>query len=354
MREEESKLIGEGQQALAAEVSAKAQISQLTTAERRAERKAESAKRTARLAGPTVAQLQAKAKAAVADMQKDEQQLVWTRKVGDAEIGVAARAIEVAQLELNAAKNKTKDAKHVVSLDNQMQEQALVNAQKAERMVQNSGYVPLNETVPLVDTDTTNAAAEAAMAAVHNESATAQQTEYNFNSQEAKSDSAVRAAAQAAFKYGKAATAEHVALQQLKAALPANQVDQFNAQEQTHQIEDKLATAETEVVVQSKEELEQNAKELQAAKGGQLPPTNLGESNGAELHSQQVAPLSTSLGEMIHKAQISLYSGEAEEALDTASRLEVNSQNNARVQPQDATMLKLQAQLNRAMLQPQD
>merc|ERR1711998_602794 len=95
--------------------------------------------------------------------------------------------------------------------------------------------------------------------------------------------------------------------------------------------------------VQSAADAERNAKELHAAKAGHPGPTVLGESdNDSVLPSTRNIQMPSSLGQMIHRAQVTLDSGEAEEAIDSASQSGVEPENVLH----DATMLKLQDQLH--------
>ena len=89
MHAAESKLIGEGQSALSAEVSAKAKMSQAEAAARAAKNKARAAARAAMTAGPTADHIEIKQKKAQSDVLADKEHLKWTKKVADAETQLA-------------------------------------------------------------------------------------------------------------------------------------------------------------------------------------------------------------------------------------------------------------------------
>jgi len=357
MHAAESKLIGEGQSALSAEVSAKAKMSQAEAAARAAKNKARAAARAAKTAGPTADHIEIKQKKAQSDVLADKEHLKWTKKVADAETQLAKEQLNVAVRAAEAARNKTLVQKNSVSDDGSLRAKADADVQVANKLAEatsenmkqysngDSGLVKIAKNAHAAKISKHKALAQQKAAQFKEAAAATASSQRSFDAADAESEMALRTASDAAANYGQADTAERVALEKLKTMLPTDEAEA--AEEAAAQTRTALATSTKDMEGSGEEEslwAEQNAKELEQAEVNSAPKREA--SASATLgEAQAVKHRRTSqLGKMLQRAQLSLDADEEEDAIDAANGIEVNMPND-----QGGVMLKLEKTLNDAI-----
>jgi hypothetical protein len=319
---------------------------------RESKARAKAALLAAKNAGPALAAVEAKEKKVQKVTVEDQDHLGWTKKMAAAEAELAAKEVQVAQTSVAVAKNRTLNSVELSQADDSLREKAAADADLANtlvdataKLVQNNDSVIVRaaEQASADQTAKHSAQVQTASAESQNQLASVEKLQHQYDSSNAQSEMSLRAAGDAAANFGKADTAERIALEKLKALLPSEEAQQADetAANARAAVDARTHTATRQDADQALW-AKQNAQELLRARGGGSPAEShndvLGETEAVTAHSETNQ---MNLATTLHKAILAMDTMSAEDAIDAANSIQPRILND-----KDGVMLKLEKTLS--------